>query len=189
MAGSIISGKVTNSVTLGSAGYPSPLTVAATGDVAVSANAGIGIYGPASSGTLINDGTVAGGAGSASSSAGGGGGGTGGTGTTYGGDGGSAGYLAAGAVLTNQSTIAGGGGGYGTGGPSAGQGTGGPGVVINGGTLDNTSVILGDIGLAAATRSTAKPAMECIFPPARPWRTPAPSPAAMARSTAAAASS
>ena len=63
MTGSTISNTVTSTVTLGSALYPSPLTVTGSGDVAVTAFSAIGIFGPADSGTLINDGKVTGGAG------------------------------------------------------------------------------------------------------------------------------
>src|ERR1700733_14299639 len=60
MAGSTISSTVTSTVTLGSASYPSPLTVTATGDVASTYPAATGVFGPAGGGTLINDGTVMG---------------------------------------------------------------------------------------------------------------------------------
>ena len=46
MAGSTISGTIANTVTLGSASYPSPLTVTGTGAVLVSAYGSIGVDGP-----------------------------------------------------------------------------------------------------------------------------------------------
>jgi hypothetical protein len=163
MAGSTISGTITTTVTLGSASYPSPLTVIGTGDITVSAYAATGIYGPAGGGTLLNDGTVTGGAGSAGSLGGGGGtgvyllsgstatndgtviGGAGGTGVYLGGNGGVGVYLAAGAGFTNKATITGGGGGHGTG-SGATQGIGGIGVLLNGGTLANSDDIAGGNG-------------------------------------------
>ncbi len=162
MAGSTISGKVTNTVTLGSASYPSPLTVTGIGNVTISFYSGTGIYGPASSGTLINDGTVTGGVGSIASNFFGGTGGTGvrllsgttgtNSGTITGGAGGystqdaGAGgvgvYLAAGADFTNLATITGGAGGDANG-HLASQGLGGDGVRVDGGTLSNSGAITG----------------------------------------------
>ncbi len=95
MAGSTISGTITSTVTIGSALYPSPLTISGTGVIAVAAYAGIGVDGPADSGTLINDGAVTGGAGSAASSGGGGGTGV---------------YLLDGNTATNAGAISGGAG-------------------------------------------------------------------------------
>ena len=63
MSGSTINGKVTTTVTLGSVSYPSPLTVAITGDVTITAYTGTGVYAPAASGTLLNHGTIVGGTG------------------------------------------------------------------------------------------------------------------------------
>jgi hypothetical protein len=102
MAGSTISGTVTSTVTLGSASYPSPLTVAGTGVVAPSAYAATGVYGPAGSGTLINDGSITGGVGTNSSLA-----------FSAGGTGGAGISLLDGATATNNGQITGGSGGDG----------------------------------------------------------------------------
>ena len=162
MSGSTISGKVTNTVTLGSANYPSPLTVAGTGNVTISAYSGIGIYGPVGSGTLINDGTVTGGVGAIASnfigSNGGTGvrllggttgtnsgtitGGAGGYGTPDAGSGGVGVYLATGADFTNLATIIGGAGGLANG-HLASQGFGGAGARVDGGILSNSGAITG----------------------------------------------
>ena len=156
MAGSTISGTITSTVTLGSANYPSPLTITGTGDIAITSYGGAGVYGPAGSGTLINDGAIAGGKGIEGGGIGGAGvslrngstatnvgtiaGGGGGNGA---GKGGAGIYLAAGAALTNQGMIGGGYGGSGTGGIHNVVGVGGAGALLNGGTLTNDNTIAG----------------------------------------------
>jgi hypothetical protein len=132
MAGSTISGKVTTTVTLGSASYPSPLTITGSGDIAVSAPSATGIDAPAGSGIVINDGTVTGGAAIEASD------GSGGVGV----------YLATGAALTNQGTITGGAGHPGRlGAGGYGPGPGGAGVLIDGGTLTNRGTVAGGYGV------------------------------------------
>ena len=134
MTGSTISNTVTSTVTLGSALYPSPLTVTGSGDVAVTAFSAIGIFGPADSGTLINDGKVTGGAG----------------GTRYSGaaNGGTGVELLSGSTATNIGTITGGAAGYneiGVGGRLG--GIGGAGVSLDGGSLANSGLIAGGYAL------------------------------------------
>jgi Hint domain len=164
MAGSTISGTVTSTVTLDSVTYPSPLTVTSTGDVAVSAFSAIGIYAPAGSGTLINDGTVTGGAGTVGTSGrfGGNGGtsvellsgstavnngqisgGAGGNSTKGSGNGGVGVSVATGGILTNQATITGGSSGLAEGDLNTSQGCGGAGVQVTGGSVTNSGTITG----------------------------------------------
>jgi hypothetical protein len=156
MAGSTISGTVTSTVTLGSVTYPSPLTVTNTGDVAVTAFSAIGIFAPAGSGTLINDGRVTGGAGSAGAG--------GSVSGSYGGNGGIGVDLLSGSTATNNGTLTGGAGGSsatgyglrggeggsrgGEGGSRGGEGgSGGVGVsLVAGALLTNTALIIGGNG-------------------------------------------
>ena len=134
MTGSTISSTVTSTVTLGSGLYPSPLTVIGSGDVAVTAFLAIGIYGPADSGSLINDGTVTGAAGGTRNS----GPANGGTGVD----------LFGGSTATNSGTITGGVAGYYEfGADFLSGGIGGLGVLLNGGSLANSGLIVGGYAL------------------------------------------
>jgi hypothetical protein len=128
MTGSTISGTVTTTVTLGSASYPSPLTVTSAGDVER------GVYGPASAGILLNGGIISGAAGYN--------GGFGGSGS----NGGTAVFLLAGNTATNSGTVAGGKGGNDVVGSG---GNGGDGVDLTAGsTLTNGAgaLIIGGAG-------------------------------------------
>ena len=147
--GSSISGTVTSTVDLGSAAYPSPLTVTGTGAILPAAAGAFGVYASQAGVSLSNAGRIEGGAGQAD---GGGaavdftakgtlsntgsivGGATGNTSVngTYGNGG--DGVMFAGGALTNGDLITGGGA----------YGAGGVGVVFSGaGTLTNTGTIAG----------------------------------------------
>jgi hypothetical protein len=122
MVGSTINGKVTTTVTLGSASYPSPVTVTGSGDIVVSAYGAIGVYGSPGSGVLVNAGAITGGAGST-------------TNGSVDSNGGAGVYLLGGDTAINNGAITGGAGG--------GVGRGGAGVSLDGGTLSNSGSITG----------------------------------------------
>ncbi len=61
MSGSTISTKVTIGVTLGAAGYASPLTITSTGAIDPTADGVTGIYAAVHAGTVLNQGTITGG--------------------------------------------------------------------------------------------------------------------------------
>jgi len=153
MTGSKISKLVSTSVTLGVAGYSSPLTITKTGTIEPVAAGATALYAPASLGSAVvtNHGSIVGGAGAYGLSAGGAGGigvdlaatgvvlntGVieGGLGSASGneatsGAGGAAIILAAGGTLTNHGDLIGGAGGAGS--PSFGNtgGAGGYGAII-----------------------------------------------------------
>jgi hypothetical protein len=115
---------ITTTVTLGTASYPSPLTVTATGVVAPTAAGATGVYSDLTGNSLTNFGSIQGGAGI---------GGTGGLGVNF---------KAAG-TLTNGGGI--------TGGTGAATFVGGAGVDLAAGTLTNTGHISGGIGGSGAT--------------------------------------
>jgi collagen type I/II/III/V/XI/XXIV/XXVII alpha len=142
MAGSTLSDTITVGITLGSAAYPSPLTITPTGAIAPSAYAVAGLYATISAGYVLNQGSVAGGVGRTGSAA------------TMGGTGGVGVVLASGS-LTNDALLTGGGGGTGGAGytslpativPGGYGGTGSAGVDLTGGSLINNGTIVGGIG-------------------------------------------
>jgi hypothetical protein len=100
MANSTITGLVSNSVTIGSALYPSALTITATGSVVPTAAGAVGVTSSVTNPVLINEGTIEGGQGTHSAS------GTGGTGGI--------GVMLSGGTLTNSGSIRGGAGGTGS---------------------------------------------------------------------------
>ena len=104
MAGSTINKMVTVGVTLGSAGYASPLTITGVGEIAPVAGGAIALYADVGAGYVLNHGHIVGGTGvtGTTGSEAGIGGGTGGSGVD----------LQAGS-LTTDGTIAGGAGGGG----------------------------------------------------------------------------
>ena len=117
--GSVISGTLTSTVTVGSGGYASPLTITATGDVAPTAADATGVFVPAGvlAASLVNQGRVSGGYGY-------------GIGVDF----------ATTGVLNNSGTISGG---------SAGTSHGGGGIAVefaSGGSLTNRGTIIGGIG-------------------------------------------
>jgi len=135
MAGSTISTKVTIGVTLGSGTYASPLAITGSGDIAPSAYGATALSATISAGSILNFGTISGGAGNIGS--------YGGTGGDGGGGGGIGVYLAAGSV-TNIGTVAGGSGGNGGGGTFGGNGgKGGVGVDLVAGSLTNNGTVTG----------------------------------------------
>lgn len=159
MTGSTISNTVATTVTLGSATYPSPLIVTAAGKIAPIAvppnftglvngyNGVIGITGGLS---LINDGSIFGGAPLAGQSS------RHGVPATNGGNGGIAVDLAGGGNLENAGTImgsAGGAGGYDKYSLNSGSGgAGGVGVVFGGGgSITNSGSIIGGAGGAGGS--------------------------------------
>jgi len=142
MAGSTLSDTITFGITLGSAAYPSPLTITQTGAIAPSANAATGLYATISAGYVLNRGSVTGGIGQTGSAAANGA--TGGFGVD----------LASGS-LTNDGLLTGGGGGTGGAGyvdslaavvPGGNGGTGGAGVDLTGGSLTSDGTIIGGAG-------------------------------------------
>jgi hypothetical protein len=120
---STISGTVTTTVVLGSAAYPSPLTVTSSGTIAVggSSPSNFGVYSNTAGVSLTNQGHIYAYTGAFA-------------------QGGQAGVdLAAGGTVINSGAIVGNYGGY--------QGyTAGAGVSLNGGTLSNSGGILGGSG-------------------------------------------
>ena len=60
MAGSTINTTITHGVTLGSPGYPSPLTITSAGGIAPSATGATALYATLSAGYVLNQGGIAG---------------------------------------------------------------------------------------------------------------------------------
>jgi hypothetical protein len=120
-------------VTLGSAGFPSPLTITNTGVVSPTVAGATGVFSNSLNNSLTNSGAIHGGAGSNSSV-----GGIGGVGVNF----------KAGTTLTNTSSITGGTGGSGS---STTGGAGGSGVNLLAGTLTNSGSITGGTGGAGTT--------------------------------------
>jgi hypothetical protein len=110
---------VSNSVTIGSALYGSPLTVTSTGSVVPATAGAAAVQGTGASPTLINAGLIQGGQGAAAST---------------GGDG----VVLTNGTITNTGSIAGGAGGSGA--------AGGIGVMLSGGTLTTSGAISGGAG-------------------------------------------
>jgi hypothetical protein len=165
-----ITATLLNTVTLGSAAFPSPLTITATGVVAPAVAGATGVLSSIAGNSLTNNGAVDGGAGRNGSAGGNGGvgvnvtkagtfnntgsisGGAGGTSTTAGAGGtGGAGVKLLAGTLTNTGSITGGAGGPG----SLLVGFGGAGVFLNGGTLITSGTISGSAG-----RSGGGPAVQ-----------------------------
>jgi len=170
MPGSKISTTVTNTVTIGSQAYPSPLTITATGAIAPTAYSANGVYaGSGLSGLrLINHGTITAGRGAYSQNYDGGSGGLGAdlqsaatvtnTGLIAAGAGGASDQanggrggigidLALGGKLINNGSIIGGYGGYSR---QANGGAGSAAVYQNGGALTNNGSIAGGFGGGAS---------------------------------------
>jgi len=135
MTGTTIDTAVTLGITLGTAGYLTPLSIAAAGSITPQAAGASAIYGPASllAPLVVNAGLVSGAQGAAATT-----GETGGTGIA----------LLSTAAVTNRGTITGGGGGAGGTATSYGQGgAGGLGVdLASGGSLYNYGRIAGGAG-------------------------------------------
>lgn len=176
MSGSTISSLITQTVTLGSSYYASPLTISIVGTVAPGAGGGEGIIIPAAAAySLVNKGVVTGGAGNAGSlgTAGYSSGGLGGASGGQGGAGymGSSGvYLAGPGSFSNHGIVSGGAGGAGgaggdgmgsyglaaIAGPGGAGGMGGAGVQLAGaGTASNTGTITGGAGGAGGAGGTS----------------------------------
>jgi Hint domain len=148
-----ITGTVTSTVVLGSAAYPTPLTIASGGVVAPTAYGATGVYGVYSASndlmdaSLTNDGSVTGGIGVNVPSATGGAGGVG------------VDLASAGDTLFNANDITGGAGGYGIDGGAGGSGaqlSGSTSSSTDGGTsanglLQNTGKIIGGAGGGASS--------------------------------------
>ena len=156
----------TSTVTLGSRGHPSPLTITSTGEVRPTVAGASAVVSNVAGTVLTNNGVINGASGPRGGVGGPGGtgvkfssagtltntgsitGGTGGTGSA--GAGGAGGWgvsLAGGAMLLNSGTISGGAGGSGT----TSGGAGGAGVFLNGGTLTTSGTISGGTGGSGST--------------------------------------
>jgi hypothetical protein len=142
MAGSTLSDTITVGITLGSAAYPSPLTITSTGAITPSAYGVTGVYAAIGAGYLLNQGSVTGGFGQTGSPA------------SMGGAGGPGVDLAS-SSLTNGGLLTGGGGGAGGAGYNRYQATyaaggnagiGGAGARLTGGSLTNDGTIVGGNG-------------------------------------------
>ena len=150
-----------NTVTLGGAAFPSPLTITATGVVAPAVAGATGVISSIAGNSLTNNGAIDGGAGSNGTTGGNGGvgvnfnlgtaltntgsitGGGGGTASSAGAGGhGGAGVNLLAGTLTNSGSITGGTGGSGT----VGSGNPAAGVFLNGGTLVSSGTISGNSG-------------------------------------------
>ena len=156
-----ISTTFTGTVTMGSAAFPSPLTITTTGVVAPTVAGATAVLSDISGNSLTNAGAIDGGAGSNGTTGGHGGlglnfekgGAVTNTGSINGGHGGSASGAGAGGTggvgadlfagtLTNTGSITGGGGGNGT----VGNGQPSPGVYLDGGTLISSGAVSGGSG-------------------------------------------
>jgi hypothetical protein len=138
MADSTISSKVTISVTLGSAAYPSPLTITPAGFIDPSAggfDGATGLVATIAVGAVLNQGTIAGG--------------VGGTLSTVANNGG-IGVDLTGGSLSNTGDILGGGAGYFSLEAGVSGVYGGTGIVVASGSVTNSGTILGGAGGNAA---------------------------------------